>query len=128
MHRMKVLIVEDDNAMAQMCAKLIRRRGHSVLIAGSAQDALAILREGKDIDVVLSDIQMPQMSGLQLLDRLRALDATVPIILMTGYAQLLNPSQALANGAADYLLKPFDPEILLGTLERASKCGPRYTG
>jgi CheY-like chemotaxis protein len=57
---MKVLIVEDDNAMAQMCAKLIRRRGHSVLIAGSAQDALAILREGRDIDVV---------SGVPLLDR-----------------------------------------------------------
>jgi DNA-binding NtrC family response regulator len=128
MNRMKVLIVEDDNAMAQMCAKLIRRRGHSVLIAGLAQDALAILLEGRDIDVVLSDVQMPQMSGLQLLNRLRASDATVPVILMTGYTQLLSPSQALANGAADYLMKPFDPEILLGTLERASKCGTRYTG
>ena len=128
MSRMKVLIVEDDNAMAQMCAKLIRRRGHSVLIAGSAQDALAILREGRDIDVVLSDVHMPQMSGVQLLDRLRALDATVPIIFMTGYSQLLSPSEAQEIGAADYIMKPFDPDILLGTLERASKCGPRYAG
>src|SRR5262249_1819496 len=78
----KVLIVEDDNAMAQMCAKLIRRRGHTVVIAGSGQDALAMIRQAADIDVVISDVQMPQMSGMQLLVRLRALDANLPIILM----------------------------------------------
>jgi two-component system C4-dicarboxylate transport response regulator DctD len=117
----KVLIVEDDNAMAQMCAKLIRRRGYTVLIAGSGQDALAMVREAGDIDVVISDIQMPQMNGTQLLARIRALDATLPVILITGYAHLLSPSQALALGAADYIMKPFEPEILIGSLERATR-------
>jgi DNA-binding NtrC family response regulator len=119
--RTKVLIVEDDNAMAQMCAKLIRRRGHTVLIAGSCHDALAVVRELRDIDVVISDVQMPQMSGVQLLARLHALDATLPVILMTGYAHVLGPDQALALGAADYILKPFEPEILISSLERASR-------
>jgi DNA-binding NtrC family response regulator len=58
------------------------------------------------------------MSGVQLLARLRALDTAVPVILMTGYTHLLNPSQAYALGAVDYILKPFDPEELIGSLER----------
>src|SRR6185369_13481106 len=67
----KVLIVEDDAAMAQMCAKLVRRRGHLAVIAATCQDALSILRDAADIDVVLSDIQMPNMSGIELLLQLR---------------------------------------------------------
>ena len=117
----KVLIVEDDNAMAQMCAKLIRRHGHTVVIAGSGQDALAIVRQGGDIDVVISDVQMPKMGGQQLLECLHALDATLPIILMTGYTHILGPKQALEQGAADYLVKPFEPETLIGSLERATR-------
>jgi DNA-binding NtrC family response regulator len=116
---MKVLIVEDDNAMAQMCAKLIRRRGHSPLIASSARDALAMVRDARDIDVVISDVQMPQMSGVELLSRLRALDGTLPVILITGYAHVLSPAQAQALGATDYIMKPFEPEVLIGSLERA---------
>jgi DNA-binding NtrC family response regulator len=112
----KVLIVEDDNAMAQMCAKLIRRHGHTALIANSCHDALVIVREAGDIDVVLSDIQMPEISGFQLLSALHDVDSTLPVILMTGYAHLLAPSDAF-----DYLMKPFEPETLLGSLERARR-------
>jgi DNA-binding NtrC family response regulator len=118
--QIKVLIVEDDQAMAQMCAKLIRRRGHTAQIAESSHQALAILRGANDIDIVISDVQMPQMSGIQLLARLRALHVTIPIILMTGYTQILNASQALDLGASDYIVKPFDADALLGTLERAT--------
>jgi DNA-binding NtrC family response regulator len=123
----KVLIVEDDNAMAQMCAKLIRRRGHTVVIAGTGQDALAMIRQAADIDVVISDVQMPQMSGMQLLVRLRALDANLPIILMTGHANLLSPSEALALGAADYIMKPFEPETLICSLERVRHSRQKLT-
>jgi DNA-binding NtrC family response regulator len=115
----KVLIVEDDNAMAQMCAKLIRRRGHSAVIACSSRDALAIVRMGGDIDVVISDVMMPSMNGIQLMAQLHAIDRELPVILMTGYASSLGPSPAVALGAADYLIKPFDSEALLGSVERA---------
>jgi DNA-binding NtrC family response regulator len=119
--RTKVLIVEDDDAMAQMCAKLIRRHGHTALIAHCGQDALALVRAAQDIDVVISDVQMPQMTGIQLLVSLHALDATLPIILMTGYAHVFSISEALALGAADCITKPFEPETLIGSLERARR-------
>jgi DNA-binding NtrC family response regulator len=117
----RVLIVEDDNAMAQMCAKLIRRRGHSAVIACSPDDAIRVVREAADIDVVISDMQMPQMNGIQLMSSLRAIDETLPIILMTGYAHLINPVQVIALGAADYIMKPFDADTLLTSVERAMR-------
>ncbi len=119
---LNVLIVEDDSAMAQMCAKLIRRRGHSAVIAESCRDALEIVKRGGEIDAVLSDIQMPQMSGFELLAELRQFSTELPVILMTGYSNLVSSSEALALGAADYLAKPFDAKTLIGSLER---CFPK---
>ena len=114
-----VLIVEDDFAMAQMCAKLIRRRGHSVVIAGSCVDALSIVRSNSAVDAVVSDIQMPVMSGLELLARVREFDADIPVILMTGFAHATGSSEAAALGATDYLSKPFNADTLIGSLDRA---------
>ena len=116
---LKVLIVEDDNAMAQMCAKLIRRRGHSAVIAGSCQDALLIVRTSRDVDAVLSDIQMPHMSGIELLAKVREFDSHLPIILMTGYADVVSSAEAMSLGATDYLSKPFNADTLICSLERA---------
>ena len=123
---LKVLIVEDDNAMAQMCAKLIRRQGHSAVIAGSGHDALRIVKATQDVDAVLSDIQMPRMSGIELLVRLREFNAGLPVILMTGYTNVVGPDEAKALGATSYLSKPFDADALIGILERAvrSKTAP----
>jgi len=117
----KVLIVEDDNAMAQMCAKLIRRQGHSALIAGSCQDALTIVRATGDVDAVLSDVQMPEMTGLELLAHLREFSAALPVILMTGYTTADGSNAAMSLGATDYISKPFDADTLIGSLERAMR-------
>jgi DNA-binding NtrC family response regulator len=115
---MKVLMVEDDSAMAQMCAKLLRRRGHTIHVAGTAEEALIIMEDQRDLDVVVSDVHMPRMSGIQLLQRIRAIDNSIPFILMTGYTHIVNASQAIALGAADYIVKPFDPEVFIHCLER----------
>ena len=116
--QLKVLIVEDDNAMAQMCAKLIRRSGHSAVIANSGRDALAIVRTGGDVDAVVSDVQMPQMSGIELLARVREFNSEIPVILMTGYANVVTSDETRLLGATDYLSKPFNAEALVGSLER----------
>jgi len=118
---LKVLIVEDDNAMAQMCAKLIRRQGHSAVIAGSGHDALRIVTATHDVDAVLSDVQMPQMTGIELLAHLRELNPGLPVILMTGYANIVSPDDAKMLGAATYLAKPFDADALIACLERAAR-------
>ena len=115
----KVLVVEDDAAMAQMCAKLIRRRGHSAVIADSCLEALSIVQSSVGVDAVVSDIQMPVMSGIELLAKVREIDADLPVILMTGYATSTSSSEALSLGATDYLAKPFNPDALIGSLERA---------
>jgi two-component system response regulator AtoC len=117
----KVLIIDDDNAMAQMCAKLIRRRGHMAVITGSGADALALIREAADIDVVVSDVQMPRMTGVEVLAQIRAFDETLPVIMITGYANVLSPLEALEMGASDYLMKPFEPETLISSIERAAR-------
>ena len=114
-----VLIVEDDYAMAQMCAKLIRRRGHAALIADSGEAALAIVRSNAAVDAVVSDIQMPVMSGLELLARVREFAADLPVILMTGFAHAAGSGEAAALGATDYLSKPFNADTLIASLERA---------
>jgi DNA-binding NtrC family response regulator len=116
---LNVLIVEDDGAMAQMCAKLIRRRGHSAIVAESCQDALAIVKAGRDVDAVLSDVHMPQMSGIELLAQLREFNTQLPVILMTGYTNLVGSTEAAELGASDYLSKPFDAETLIDSIERS---------
>jgi len=114
----KILIVEDDNAMAQMCAKLLRRRGHSVLIANSGLDAVAIVRFGGDVDLVISDFRMPQMDGLQLVGRLHEIDSTLPVILMTGFASDVRVEHATKFGISDCVIKPFDPDGLLTSIDK----------
>jgi len=122
--QLKVLLVEDDQAMAQMCAKLIRRRGHLAVLAHTCQEAVRIVSASDDIDVVVSDIQMPEMSGIQLLAHLRVMNQTLPVILMTGYGHTVSSAQVLAMGAAGYLIKPFEPDTFLACLERATKGAP----
>jgi DNA-binding NtrC family response regulator len=124
---LKVLIVEDDFAMAQMCAKLVRRRGHLAIVACSCRDAERIVIGGGDIDVVVSDVQMPEMGGMQLLARLRAMKQGLPVVLMTGYSHLFDAQQAIALGAADCLIKPFDPALFVSCLERATRSRPNLT-
>lgn len=124
---LKVLIVEDDWAMAQMCAKLIRRRGHLPIVAISCRDAERIVIGGGDIDVVVSDVQMPEMGGMQLLARLRAMKQELPVVLMTGYGHLFDAQQAVALGASDCLIKPFDPALLVAALERATRSRSNLT-
>jgi DNA-binding NtrC family response regulator len=118
---MKVLLVEDDQALAQMCAKLIRRRGHFAVVTLSSEEAVRIVSDSNDIDVVVSDVQMPVMNGIQLLARLRTMNGRLPVVLMTGYGHLVSSAQILALGAAGYIIKPFEPDVFIGCVERATR-------
>jgi DNA-binding NtrC family response regulator len=118
---MKVLLVEDDQAMARMCAKLIHRRGHCAVVARSSEEAVRIVSDSDDIDVVVSDVQMPEMNGIQLLARLQTMKNTLPVVLMTGYGHLVSSAQVLAMGAAGYIIKPFEPDVFVDCVERATR-------
>jgi len=112
----KILIVEDDAAMRQSCAKVFLLKGFEVVEASSANEALDEIRTCLDIDIVLTDLKLPGMDGLALLEEIKLLDAGIEVVLMTGYGSIKNAVNAMKHGAADYITKPFDTDELLMTV------------
>jgi DNA-binding NtrC family response regulator len=113
-----ILVVEDDTAMRQSCAKLFRLEGYGVVEASSGADALDRIREQGNIDIVLTDIKMPGMDGMTLLKEIKSLDSGIIVVLMTGYGSIKSAIEAMKHGAADYITKPFDTNELLMTISK----------
>jgi EAL domain-containing protein (putative c-di-GMP-specific phosphodiesterase class I) len=101
----RVLVVDDEVPLRELFATVLSDAGWRVDVADSGAEALKLLG-GQHYDVVLSDIDMPGMSGLQLLQAVRARDLDLPVLLVTGHPQLESAVQALEQGALRYLLKP----------------------
>lgn len=112
-----ILVVEDDAALREALTDTLELAGYQALAASDAEHALACL-EKTIPGLVLSDVQMPGMDGHALLQTLKTLHPEVPVILMTAYGQIDRAVQAMRDGAADYLAKPFEPDDLLATVAR----------
>lgn len=104
---MMILLAEDDPRLREALTDSLEIQGHQVLQAANGHDALVIL-EKQQPDLVLSDINMPGLSGLALLERIRANQQWLPMVLMTAYGDVSQAVQAMQRGANDYLMKPFD--------------------
>jgi DNA-binding NtrC family response regulator len=113
-----ILIVDDDAAMRQMLESLFREQGYAVSQADSADAALECARE-REFDAVLSDIKMPGKSGVEMVGELRDIRPDTPVVLMTAFGSIDSAVEAMRAGAFDYITKPFEPEAVLLTLERA---------
>ncbi|MCE9598559.1 MAG: response regulator [Spirochaetia bacterium] len=114
----KLLIVDDEAEVRSMFEKFLTRKGYQVSTAGDALEALrACKREAPDL--VLTDFHMPEMSGVELLQELRALIPGVPVILMSGETDMRTAATALREHAFDFLSKPIDSRDLLETITRA---------
>jgi two-component system response regulator AtoC len=113
-----VLLVDDDPAVAKVLGALLVQAGLTVHTAKSGAEALQLLRQ-KPIDVVVSDVRMPGMSGLELLAEVTRSGPEVPIILMTAHGTVPMAVEAMKAGAADFILKPFDREEILFTVRKA---------
>jgi len=114
----KILIVDDDPAVLFALEETVRELGHDVVAVASGTAALDAL---DGVDVVLSDYSMPDMDGLQLLEKLVAVDSTLPVIMVTAHGSERLAVRALKQGAYDYLTKPFDNDELLYSIERAAE-------
>ena len=112
-----VLIVEDDASLREALSDTLELAGYKAITAADAEQALAWLDKGRP-GLVLSDVQMPGMDGHALLTTLKARRPEIPVILMTAYGQIERAVQAIREGAADYLPKPFESERLLATVAR----------
>lgn|SRR5512146_2931985 len=107
----RVLIVEDEPMLLLVAAETMRDAGYDVFEAGEGQSALKILQSNPDIDLLLSDIKMPGMSGYQLAEAGLALKPRLKVLLMTGYAQDPIPRRMVDAGVR-VLYKPFDIDRL----------------
>ena len=116
--RPRVLLVDDDPALRRAYSALLERQGHSVETASDGQEALGKLT-GRPFDVILSDVSMPEMDGLEFLRAVRQRDLDIPIVLMTGDPGLDSAMAAVEYGAFRYLVKPVDAGTLHEVLRRA---------
>src|SRR2546428_3782681 len=113
-----ILVVDDELSMRQFLTHLFQREGHTVRVAENGRRAMALLRE-QPADVVISDVKMPDMWGIELLQAARELNSNVEVIMMTAFANESTAHEAFLKGAFDFVHKPFDNELLKEKVSRA---------
>jgi putative nucleotidyltransferase with HDIG domain len=114
----RILIVDDEDAIREVVSTLLEAKGYECVSASNGQDALRLVYAGP-VELVLSDIVMPEMDGLELLGRLRAHDGDVPIVMVTAMHDIAIALEAIRRGAYDYILKPFERDQLYHSVGRA---------
>ncbi len=115
----RVLVVDDEQHMCDVCARTLRRAGYEVATATDPRAAVDALRGELSFDLLLTDIKMPAMSGLELAHIARERDPAIAIIIMTGFASMENLHQSVQRGVADFLSKPFELEQLRLAVDQA---------
>jgi DNA-binding NtrC family response regulator len=118
----KILVVDDKEMMRDSVATILGRRGHTVATAPGGEAALDRIAE-KRPDAVVTDLQMPGMSGLDLLAAIRKIDEDLPVVFMTAYGSVETAVEAMREGAFDYITKPFGGDELAISVERAIEHG-----
>lgn len=113
----KVLLVEDDRALREALADTLLLGGHAFRAVDCAEAALLAIAE-EPFGLVVSDVNMPGMDGHQLLAQIRQRQPQLPVLLMTAYGAVERAVDAMRQGAADYLVKPFEPKALLTLVDR----------
>jgi len=116
----RILIVDDEPQIRRILSTLLAERGHETAAAESGETAL-LMRAGFRPDIVLLDVNLPEMDGIETMKRLLADDTRLICIMMTAYGSIRSAVEAMRIGAYDYLSKPFDNDELLLTIERAWK-------
>lgn len=112
-----ILVVDDDDLLRQVLTGEMRRLGYVTLQAGSGHEAFALVKE-KNVDLVLSDVRMPNGTGIELLDLIRARGERPKVLLISGYTDI-SEAEAVGRGALGLLEKPFDRQRLMDLIESA---------
>lgn len=115
---MKILLVDDDPEIVHVATFSLERRGHEVVVAGSAAEALAAI-DDEDPEAVLLDVMLPDMDGRELHDRLCRERPDLPVVFLTGKSRSEEVEALRSRGASGVIVKPFDPLKLPEVFERA---------
>jgi len=114
----KILIVEDDVAFCTMLKTFLEKKEYQVVTAFSGNEAVAKIKEDT-FDVVLADVRLPDRDGITLLEEILTSNQNTQVIIMTGYAEINMAVNAIKQGAFDYVSKPFNPDTILQTIQKA---------
>lgn len=111
----RILVVDDDEFFRVLCSDILTGAGYEVVVASSGTEAISIV-EAEPLDVVITDLVMPDMDGLEVLNRTKQYNTLIDVIVVTGHGSIETAIEALKNGAADYIRKPFNAVELLHTV------------
>jgi two-component system response regulator AtoC len=118
MSTVSILVVEDDEGLQNLLRKLLSQAGHEATIVGSGLEAIRVAKE-IPVHVLMTDLKLPDIDGLAVLERIHQIDSKVIGIVMTGYGSIDRAVKAMKAGAFDFLTKPFDNEVFTITINRA---------
>ncbi|MEA2083966.1 MAG: sigma-54 dependent transcriptional regulator [Thermodesulfobacteriota bacterium] len=113
----KILIVDDEQNMRIALFEALSRNGYEVAVSENGRTALEMVKKNLP-DVVIADIKMPEMDGIELLNRLKKQHPDLPVVIITGYAAVDTAVKAMKQGAFDYIIKPFPLEVIKNTVAR----------
>ncbi len=116
----QILVVDDEPNLRRVLSAQLTREGYEVFVAEDGEHALTMLEE-HHLDLVITDLKMPKVDGMELLRRALALDPELPVVMITAHGTVDNAVEALKTGAFDYITKPFDQAELRSILRKALK-------
>jgi len=116
--RKNILVCDDEEGIRESL-NLILEKEHNVFFASNGQEALTVMK-ANPIDIVMLDIKMPKMSGLDTLKEIKEINPGVKIIIATGYKSVETAQEAVRLGASDYLVKPFDSQRVLKAVRQCA--------
>lgn len=116
-----ILIIDDDLEYAETCAGTLERAGYVAVAKDSPKSGLAEIAENKKIALVLTDLQMPNMNGIDFLKEIKRQQSSIEVIIMTGYGTIESAVKAMKAGAGEYITKPFDKNELLNAVRKVFK-------
>lgn len=119
---MKILVVDDSSTMRRIISNTLTNLGHEDIVqAVDGQDALVKVDENPDLEFVFSDWNMPNMNGLEFLKKFREKNKGIPFVMVTTESEKESVVEAIKNGASNYVVKPFTPDVLKEKMDAAMK-------
>src|SRR4051812_40156660 len=114
----RILVIDDEHTIRELLRNELGRQCYAVDVAVDGEEGIAKVRQEK-YDIVISDIKMPRMDGMQALSEIKKISPETEVIMITGYATVENAVQAMKSGAYDFIQKPFNLEELSVLIEKA---------
>jgi len=113
-----ILVVDDEPDLCWVLCRILEAEGYKVSTADSGEEAIDIVEKG-NIDLIIMDVLMPEIDGLESYRRIKKMDASLPVIMITGHASMDKAMEAIKLGAVDYIAKPFRSEHVTNVIKLA---------